>query len=646
LRGQNHYDTFVLSGAGNGSRSFYFPDRMQANCNGCHMPTKPSGDFGAKDFDGTGGRKVHNHLFPAANTGLPALLKLDPRYQHLAPGLDEAIRAHAEFLKDKQVRIDLFGVKKYRPDGTVDDGSLTVLRPELPPLEPGKTYLIETVVRTLKLGHPFSQGTVDSNEIWVDFEAKDATGKVVGRNGATKNPDDTGPVDEWSHFVNVLMLDRNGNRIDRRNPQDIFTPLYNKQIPPGAANVVHYRLAVPADVKGPVTLTVRLRYRKFDNAYMEYVYKNTGKPVPKLPIVDMCADTVTLPVAGRSNRVEPQTSPIQPAWQRWNDYGISCLLEGGAGAKRGNLRQALAAFDKLLTLGEKAAVWHGHANRARVLIELGRLDDAAKAVTASGECDPPAPWWLRAWLSGEVSAENATTAADLDAAAEQFAKIVDPANRPRDKDGKVTHDFTKDYIVLGKLGQTLFKRCLVEADGSPQQRAILAKAIDAFERVLAVDPEDLPAHYGLSQCYAKLTGDAGDGGGEPVVASVDAVRELTTAATAGPPAGRAAAAGKLTRAVTALGRLSPDAQSPRLKPLQDARTALREAYRAEQDPATQAAFAGALAAVHRELHALFKPDELARAHTTKLYRAKHPAANAAAEAIVIYPTDPTGADRK
>ena len=38
------------------------------------------------------------------------------------------------------------------------------------------------------------------------------------------------------------MLDRDGNRIDRRNPQDIFTPLYNHQIPPGAADVVHYAL--------------------------------------------------------------------------------------------------------------------------------------------------------------------------------------------------------------------------------------------------------------------------------------------------------------------------------------------------------------------------------------------------------------------
>src|SRR5207253_2413585 len=117
--------------------------------------------------------------------------------------------------------------------------------------------LVEVVVRTVNIGHPFSQGTVDSNEIWVDFEARSGS-KVIGRNGALDGPDDTGRVDEWAHFVNVLMLDRNGNRIDRRNPEDIFTPLYNHQIPPGAAQVVHYEFTVPEDQNEPLTVEVKL----------------------------------------------------------------------------------------------------------------------------------------------------------------------------------------------------------------------------------------------------------------------------------------------------------------------------------------------------------------------------------------------------
>ena len=104
------------------------------------------------------------------------------------------------------------------------------------------------MVRTLGVGHLFSQGTVDSNEIWVELIARSGD-RVIGRSGGI-GPD--GTVDPYSHFINVYMLDRDGNRIDRRNPQDIFVPLYNKQIPPGAGQVVHFaprcsRRAIAAD---------------------------------------------------------------------------------------------------------------------------------------------------------------------------------------------------------------------------------------------------------------------------------------------------------------------------------------------------------------------------------------------------------------
>src|SRR5207245_3869054 len=71
LRGQNHYDTYLLSGvSGHGARSFYYPPKAKENCATCHMPLVPSRDFGARDFDGSGVRTVHNHRFPGSNTGL------------------------------------------------------------------------------------------------------------------------------------------------------------------------------------------------------------------------------------------------------------------------------------------------------------------------------------------------------------------------------------------------------------------------------------------------------------------------------------------------------------------------------------------------------------------------------------------------
>src|SRR6266446_6156146 len=169
LRGQNHYDTFLLSGvSGHSARSFYYPPEARQNCSSCHMPLQASADFGAKFFNPTNDAlSIHNHLFPAANTGVAFL-----RDQ---PGI---VKAHQEFLKGS-VRIDLFGVKE---GGSIDGKLLAPLRPKAPALRRGKDYLLEVVVRTVKLGHPFTQGTTDSNEVWVD--AKVTSGpRLVGRSG-------------------------------------------------------------------------------------------------------------------------------------------------------------------------------------------------------------------------------------------------------------------------------------------------------------------------------------------------------------------------------------------------------------------------------------------------------------------------------
>jgi tetratricopeptide (TPR) repeat protein len=654
LRGQNHYDSFIQSGFGNGARSFYFPaGGKKENCASCHMPLAPSNDFGARDFDGSGVRKRHNHFFPGSNTGLFELLKHEDRYRDQAPELQKSIDANAAFLKgtaadgsDKKLRIDLFGVKQYRGDAP-DDDSLNVLRPQLPTLKPGENYLIEVVIRTLNVGHQFSQGTVDSNEIWVDFTAT-AGGKVIGKSGGLSGPNETGEVDPWSHFVNVLMLDPRGNRIDRRNPQDIFTPLYDHQIPPGAGQVVHYKLAVPRDITGPVELMVKLRYRKFDYKYMEYVHKEAGKPVPKLPIVDLCEDRVTLPVAGVAAGVPAQESPIRTAWQRWNDYGIGCLIEGGAGGKRGNLRQAEGAFQNLLKLDARDAVPHAHVNLARVYLEQGRLDEAARELNAAQASDPPAPWWLVSWLKGLVTSQFSTTGNarnDLDLSIAEFEKIVDPVHQPRHANGASKFDFTRDPVVLAELGRVLFKRSTLESPDSSAERDFLAKSVVAYERALAVDPEDVDSHYGLNQCYSQLGRSIDLGtvpGGTATREGLETLGAEVVKATH-PPDQRVKAAAELAAAMAACDHRLPDPKQPILPTIRALIESLTRAYHAERDERVRAGIAAALAELHRISHAIYKPDDLARGRAAAIYRHAHPAANAAAEAIVIYPTNRPGA---
>src|SRR5260370_22332087 len=141
------------------------------------MPLRESKHFASRDFDDSGVRKGHSHAFPGANTGLAWILSLDPAKKEHVEEFVKAAEAHAKFLQDKKVRIALFGL---REGGNIDNKLRAPLRPEMPKLKPGQTYLVEVVVRTLDIGHPFSQATVRTHEIWVDFEARSG-GLVIVR---------------------------------------------------------------------------------------------------------------------------------------------------------------------------------------------------------------------------------------------------------------------------------------------------------------------------------------------------------------------------------------------------------------------------------------------------------------------------------
>jgi tetratricopeptide (TPR) repeat protein len=566
LRGQNHYDPFLLSGVSHGAQSFYYPPKSKENCGSCHLPLAESRDFGAKDFDGEGKLKVHDHLFPAANTAIaffktqmpddelhkPYLGEVPAGFE---PDFDAAQKKQIAFLKDS-VRVDIFGL---REEGSINGKLIAPLRPELPALKKGQTYLLEAVVRTMKLGHIFPQGTADSNEIWLDVTVTSG-GKVIGRSGGI---DAKGETDRWSHFINVFMLDRNGNRINRRNPQDIFVPLYNHQIPPGAGQVAHYELNVPDDASAPITIEVKAQYRKFDQEYADFFTKASkpgdypipgytpGKPYGNpFPIVTMAVDKITLPVEGADIAIDKQESPIKETWQRWNDYGIGLFLEG----KKGELLQSTDAFREVEALGR----WDGPLHLARVHETEGELDQAVEALEraqklAAEHKDASFPVWTYNWLSGRVNRGNGK----LDDAILNFRSVL------TDRTAVMIErqfDFSKDYRVINELGATLFdlaRRYRDEARAGERQQ-LLEDAAAQFRRTLELDSENVDAHYNLMQIYEVL----GD----------------------------------------------------------------RE--QAEQ---------------HRVLHARYKPDDNAGDRAIALARARYPAANKAAEAVVIYPLHRAGA---
>ena len=295
FRGFNDYDAWQASGvSGQGARSFYYPPTPMT-CVGCHMPSTPSNDPG-RHADGT----VHNHRFPAANTALALVNK------------DEAqMKITRDFLQSGFVTVDIFAVspidetterspmvrranadaqqlmtsfavgEESEQQGPIvirDVGQVAAPIDKAQPIvAPGSTIRVDVVVRTRKIGHFFPGGTVDAFDVWLELQGRDADGRVVFWSGRVED-DGRGPVEPGAHFYRALQLDGQGNAINKRNAWQARSVQYVRLIPPGAADVAHYRVRIPADARGPITFTAKLNYRKFAHSYTQFAYAGEPKP--------------------------------------------------------------------------------------------------------------------------------------------------------------------------------------------------------------------------------------------------------------------------------------------------------------------------------------------------------------------------------
>ncbi len=294
IRGFNDYDNWQASAvSGQGARSFYYPEKP-STCVDCHMPRVPSRDAG-RHADGM----VHSHRFPAANTAVPFV-------NHDA----EQLKATTDFLTSGFVSVDIFAaspvdekaertpmvrraggapeaMSSFAVGEEAEQNAPVVIREvgELaapldraaPILTPGSTVRLDVVVRTRKIGHFFPGGTVDAFDVWLELIGKDADGRTIFWSGEATD-EGRGPVEPGAHFYRSYQLDGHGNPIDKRNAWQTRSLLYVRLIPPGAADVAHYRVRIPKDAKGPLTFTARLQYRKFAHSYTQFAY--AGQPRP------------------------------------------------------------------------------------------------------------------------------------------------------------------------------------------------------------------------------------------------------------------------------------------------------------------------------------------------------------------------------
>jgi tetratricopeptide (TPR) repeat protein len=512
FRGFNDYDNWQASGvSGEGARSFYYPPRPQ-KCADCHMALVDSNDPAAKNG------KVRSHRFAAANTALP-----------FVNGDAAQLKAVQDFLQDGQVTIDVFGIARVdapppstaaraRGDAEPVLSSMFAVGEEsmnmgatralsTPPAEVvgpfgarpvvvrrGDSVRLEVVVRTRKVGHFFPGGTVDAFDVWVEVEAVDDRGRRVFHSGSLQNG--RGPVDPGAHLYRSLLLDERGNPINKRNAWAARSSTYVRLIPPGAADTIHYRFDIPEDAGDRIVITARLNHRKFAwwNTQWAFAGVRDGAPyslgpghdegrwvftgdtssvsgllkgIPDLPVTAMASSSGTLTVLPKNAALPPQKPFVQASVrERWNDYGIGLLLQG-------DLKAAEAAFLKVTEMEPGYA--DGWVNVARARIQEGNMEAAEHVLRRALEVDP---------TLAKSHFFMGTALKALGRYDEAIGHLREAAAR-----------YPRDRVVLNQLGRVLFLKREFKA------------AIDEFRLVLAIDPEDLQAHYNLMLCYQGL-GDA------------------------------------------------------------------------------------------------------------------------------------------
>ncbi|HVO64774.1 MAG TPA: tetratricopeptide repeat protein [Terriglobales bacterium] len=506
IRGFNEYDNWQASGvSGQGARSFYYPAKS-SQCADCHMPLTASSDAG--NIRGL----IHSHRFPAANTAVPT-----------ANGDAEQLKITEDFLRNGVMSVDIFALSSEAAPRKVGANTQTDLattfavgeeaETKIAPaamqeatavtaplnrveaiVRRGDTVRVDVVVRTKKLGHFFPGGTVDAYDTWLELKASDDKGQVIFWSGTVEGAG-KGPVEKGAHFYRSLQVDDHGNPINKRNAWSTRAVVYVHLIPPGAADTVHYRLHIPENAANKITLHARLCYRKFawwstqfsfagvpdpkqpkpeitpDHDDTKFVFTGSlqgvsakEEKIPDVPIVAMAEDTVDLTIAPHSAPApQPKIALQKDDWQRWNDYGIGLLAQG-------DFKGAEAAFEKITQVDPLNP--DGWVNIGRAAVQEGDMERARTVLTKALAVAP------------DLARANFFYARVL----RSDGKYDEAAAHLR----KVAAHYPYDRVVRNELGRILFL----------QRR--YPDAINEFDAALAVDPEDLQAHYNLMLCYEGL----------------------------------------------------------------------------------------------------------------------------------------------
>ena len=298
---QNQYDNWRKS-------HWNHPGNPQKTieCRECHMPLTASTDPAAGDaldYNRTPDDGKHrSHRFLGANQMMPTMLKL--------AGGQQQVDLVARWLAG---RIEVPEIARKWETGPVVTVALEV--PET--AVAGEPLSIKAVTTSRKVGHDFPTGPLDIIQSWVEVVVKDDAGKIVFQSGGV---DDEHFIQKGSFIFKAEGVDQYGNLIDRHNLWEMAGVRFRRSLFPGFSDSSEYTFGCPSSVSvmteppgagehtfnapaptgasGALHITARLRYRKYDQFLLNYMFGvDSGITAP---ITDISSAEATVRIVQQS----------------------------------------------------------------------------------------------------------------------------------------------------------------------------------------------------------------------------------------------------------------------------------------------------------------------------------------------------------
>jgi len=432
---------------------FYRKD-VVSTCQTCHMPRESL--TGGADDPGAKEGKFASHRWLGGNSLIPAYYKYPEQAEKLVDFLKHGIDGKGV------LNVDIFALEREPAPA----GKSLIAPLGLTPFSvaAGETLIADVVVQNKGIAHSLVPEQRDFYESWIDFLVKDSSGKVVAESGFLK-PD--GALDPSAHSFTNRLVNIKGELNDIHQIWHNRVLAYNNVLQSGRSQLARYRFRMPKGYKGQFTITATVKYRRFNQHFADYAMDQpSGQHFP-MPVIEMASQTRTLaigdnaPVApGPDENKDPKENPI---WMRWNNYGIA-LLDAQ------QYEAAVDAFQHVADLRPDYA--DAFTNMAVVEISWERYDDAKPHLAKALSLLPgdPRALYYRAFVE-----RNA---------------------------GQVPEAITDFQAVLAKYPRA--KDALRELGFSYYQQHDYADSRDTYEKLQAIDPDDLAAHYQLAILYRRL----------------------------------------------------------------------------------------------------------------------------------------------